>query len=119
VSCNVIQAKWLSEGFPLQIDSSTAMKHAGKIEKIFSSKVTADGQTKMHLILKVAWYAAHDNVSRFGHHVTPHNTGFCVEGPYTYIPIQRVLCKCALFFTDVDHVKCVVVIQLLGIWAIG
>lgn len=117
-SCNVIQARWLSESFPLRIDCTSTLKRCGRIVNIMLSKVVVDGNTKEYLLLKVAWYSSHDDIYHFGNHVHVYSKEFCVQGSYSYIPIQRIICKCALYTTKVNHIKRVVIIPLLGRWAI-
>lgn len=118
IACNLVRAKWLGERFPQKIDPSTTFQRAGQVEEIFSSKVVVDGVTKEHIIMKISWYAKHDNTYHFGNHLHLYNKRLCDQGPYSYLPIQRIACKCALYYVTVDHVKCAVVIPLLGIWGI-
>ena len=119
VSSNVIQAIWLSDRHPIQIDARTQLSRAGVIKSIFITEILSDSGTEEFMLLEVEWYRLHDEMYAFGHHLRMHHPTFepgC--SAYSFIPIQRVLSKCGITKVKHRNLNAVVVIPLHGQWGI-
>ena len=118
MNCNVIQARWLLQTHPLRINSSEALPRAGVITGIILSNVTIGPQKMEHLLLHVNWYETHEHMYAYGHHVRMYHKRFCNSGNYSFMPIQRVISKCALSNIKHQNIGAVVIIPLSGQWAL-
>lgn len=117
VNCNIIRAKWLKVGFPLVIDPKEKFARSGTIQRILLTQHIMNG-VKQHMVLfDVDWFSMHDEPYAYGHHVHMYHKNVCEPGPYSFIPIQRVLSKCALNMTDFSNISVNIVIPLPGQWA--
>lgn len=118
VNSNIVQAKWLSKDWPLRINCSELFARSGTVESLFISKVAFGKLVKNHIILHINWYALHDDMYSFGHHLKLYHKRYCDTGSFSFMPIQRVLSKCGMTIVKHQHTNAVLIIPILGQWAI-
>ena len=118
INCNVVQAKWLSQNRPFRINTAEPLTRSGVVTGIIFSNVDVGGQIKQHLILHINWYEVHENMYAYGHHVRMYHKQFCDSGDYSFMPIQRVVSKCAITNVKYQNITAGVIIPLHGQWAI-
>ncbi len=85
-----ILANWNDNG---QIKASWNPKdlHPGKVLYYALHSITVGGTIKQHLFARVEWYLDHPRKEAFGkpYHIW-HKNLYCVGGPASFIPVQRI-----------------------------
>ena len=117
VNCNVIRAKWLAQG-TLQVKPSENFQSMGKIKDIFISKIKMEDDVISHVIVLVDWFSHHNEPYSEGQHLQVYHKTVVPEGHYSYMPIQRIICKCALVKKTLQNIEVLVSIPLVGQWAL-
>lgn len=118
ITCNVIRAKWLSSTFPLQVNTAEPFQRAGFVNSIVVVSVNVAGLKKYFPLLKIGWLNIHEQPYHFGNHIQMYYSHECIFGSYSYMPIQRVLCKCAISKRKHDNITVTVVMPISGQWAL-
>ena len=118
VNCNIVRAKWLKAGYELDIDTSEKLARAGQIVELLKISHKIDGRKGELLLVRVDWYSMHDDPSCFGPTMQVYNKPFCPTGPYSFMPVQRIISKCAHQICAYNNVNVRVVIPLAGKWAL-
>ena len=117
VNCNIVQAKWLKRGFNHQISPCEKFARSGSISQILSTQHrTAEGVMKYLIILKIDWFSWYEQPHVLGQSMDVYHKHFVGEGDYSYMPIQRVICKCATHVIKHNNIDLRVTIPLLGKW---
>lgn len=118
VNCNIIRARWLKYEYPLQIDITERFARAGTIKRIMVCHHTISGVSGYMVLFQMDWFTMHSEPYSFGHHVQMYHKTVCEPGPYSFLPIQRVMSKCAMQTCKHDNITVNVVIPLSGHWAL-
>lgn len=117
-SCNVVTAKWCAAGYSPVLNPAEKVERAGTIRKILL--VTDDSNTsdRQYLVFEVEWFSWHDDPYAFGQSMHVYHKTMCIPGIYSYMPVQRVISKCALTSVQHNAIEVLVSIPLPGRWGI-
>lgn len=118
INCNIIRARWLCAGYRNVIDGSEKVARAGAIKRIIATNHTFEGVRQSLLLLEVQWFSWHEQMYALGQHVQMYHKSISPPGVHSFIPIQRVMSKCALQVYRLDDINVHLVIPLLGQWAL-
>lgn len=118
VNCNIIRARWLGAGHGTEIKLTERVARAGAIKRIIITHHTIDGRQQSMLLFDVDWFCWHDQPYAFGQHVQIYHKTVCAPGLYSFVPIQRVVSKCAAMVQKYQHINVQLIIPLLGQWAL-
>ena len=113
-----MRARWLKAAYPLSIDPSERFARAGTIKRIIVTRHSNGNVIESLILLDMEWFSMHDEPYSYGQHVQMYHKSSCEPGIYSFLPIQRVLSKCALKVCRHNNVNVNVVIPLSGIWAL-
>ena len=118
VNCNIIRARWLKAAYPLCIDLTEKFARAGFINRIIITKYLLAGIVRSIILFDMEWLSMHDDPYSFGNHVQVYHKSSCEPGRYSFLPIQRILSKCAIKSCRHDNINVNVIIPLTGKWAL-
>ena len=118
-NCNIVCAKWLKSGYDLTICLSENCARAGRVAEILLTHHNIDGLKGQLLLLKVDWFSMHDNIYGLGETMQLYHKPVCPPGTYSYLPIQRVISKCAQHHCQFENVSVRCIIPLAGKWALA
>ena len=118
INCNIVRARWLKAAYPLTIDPSERFARAGTIKRIIVTRHSNGNVIESLILLDMEWFSMHDEPYSYGQHVQMYHKSACEPGVYSFLPIQRVLSKCALKVCRHNNINVNVVIPLSGIWAL-
>lgn len=115
---NIIQAQWLNDRSN-GIDLTSSLKRVGDIQRIIVVTVRDGDQIHNHYIMHMKWFATHHSETyRYGMHTQTCYNHHVNEGFYSYLPIQRIISKCASYKFKHRQQKLIVFIPIPGVWAI-
>ena len=118
VNCNIVRARWLKADHSMQIDAAERFARAGAVKRIITTQHTSEGVKGSVVWLEVDWFSMHDTPYALGHHVQIFHKSVVAPGVYSFLPIQRVLSKCALRVCKYQHINVYLTIPLPGHWAL-
>lgn len=118
VNCNIVRARWLRAGDGADIRLTERIARAGMIKQIVITHHTIEGRQQSMLLFDVDWFSWHDEPYAFGRHVQVYHKSVCPPGPYSFVPIQRVVSKCATLMQRYQNINVRLVIPLQGQWAL-
>ena len=92
-----ITAYWPNRGDSLINDSMQTARNVGIIQFFFKHKVSFTGipTPQTHIFAYVHWYKHHSGASWFGTSAVITSTDKEAESMYSFLPLQRILGKCA------------------------
>lgn len=118
VNCNIIRARWLRADYSRQIDASEKFPRAGSIHSILVTHHTSpDGRKESMVLLQVDWFSMHDSPYALGNNNQIYHKTIMQPGMHSFVPIQRVISKCALRVCKYQNIDVYLIIPLLGKWA--
>ena len=118
VNCNIIRARWLKVGYPLSVDPTERFTRAWIIQRIIVVVILVRGIWPQMLLAGVGWYSMHDDTYAYVQHMHVYHKSLCRFGYYSFIPLQRIMSKCALHARKHQHIVVNLVIPLAGQWAL-
>ena len=106
---SVIMARWADD----RCYVSCGELRPGKVKFVISHVVQfPDGELKEHLFFVVDWFKVFNGNTSFRPPVSVWSKKTVNEGPATYLPVQRMKCRCAWTKSYVGHQPVVIVAPL-------
>lgn len=119
VNCNVVRARWLKADFSTTIDVRERFARAGAIRNIIITHHTSLDRTKGSIVwLEIDWFSMHDQPYGLGNNNQIFHKTVLPAGVHRFMPIQRVISKCALRICKYQHIDVYLTIPLPGRWAL-
>lgn len=119
VNCNIIRARWLKADYSGTIDSTEKLARAGAVRDILiTSHTLMGGAVGSVTWLKVDWFNMHHEPYALGNATPIYHMTYFPDGNHSYVPIQRVVSKCAIRKCQHQNIDVNLIIPIPGQWGL-